>query len=368
MYINFGLERKFTCVVLIAITCLTFSFFGCEDEVIMPPGTLALSTEGPEGSELLLIDIQTQLQTKITNRPGNHTHPVFSPDGKKILYLTEYNGQLSLYQYSITDKTTSQLPLSPTSAATWAPDGKSIIFYCDKKICVANTKGEIKSEWSPEDYLKIIETIGPPSRSAESGDLAFFAENSKGEVDIYVVDENWKNLRRVLYNRTSKYLPPYQNVDQQTLEKRLDARRITGNEKFAVWAPKTNKLLMTSDYDHYKKISQDLISKVWKNNEVNFTDIYVVDLTYAHLFSTYEGKKKLREKKDWPQILTKITKDPIVEGPPSWSSDGLWAANTFTDETGKTLIKLTLLANPDTHHEIMLSNIEIKDGPIDWSN
>lgn len=368
MYINIRLERKLTCLVLVAITCLTFAFVGCRDEVILPPGTLAVSAEGPEGSEIFLVDIQTQLQTKITNRPGRHSHPVFSPDGKKILYITESRGQISLYQYSVADKTTSQLPVSPTSAATWAPDGKNIIFYCDKKICVANTRGEITSQWSPEDYLKIIETSGPPSRSAESGDLAFLAENSKQEVDIYVVDENWENLRRVLYNRTSKYMPPYQDVDQETLEKRLDARRITGDEKFAVWAPKNNRLLMMSDYDHYKKISLDLISKAWKNDEVNFTDVYVVDLTYAHLFSTYEGKKKLREKKDWPQILTKITKDPIVEGPPSWSPDEQWAANTFVDQTGKTLIKLTLLADPNSHHEITILDREIIDGPIDWSN
>ena len=163
-------------------------------------------------------------------------------------------------------------------------------------------------------------------------------------------------------------MPPYQKADQKTLEKRLDARRLTGDEKFAVWAPKENKLLMTSDYDHYKKLSQDLISKVWKNNEVNFTDVYVVDLTYAHLFSTYEGKLKLRDMKERPQILTKITKDQTIEGPPSWSSDGLWAANTFTDESGETLIKLTLLADPDTHHEIMFPNIKIEDGPIAWSN
>ena len=94
----------------------------------------------------------------------------------------------------------------------------------------------------------------------------------------------------------------------------------------------------------------------------------MVDLTYAHLFCTYEGKKKLREKKDWPQILTKITKDPIVEGPPSWSPDEQWAATTFVAQTGKTLIKLTLLADPDTYHEITIPDREIIDGPIGWSN
>ena len=36
--------------------------------------------------------------------------------------------------------------------------------------------------------------------------------------------------------------------------------------------------------------------------------------------------------------------------------------------TGKTLIKLTLLADPDTYHEITILDREIIDGPIDWSN
>ena len=357
-----------TLIGILAVACLVFSTIACNDDNLLPPGTLAVSVENPKGSDIYLIDILTQSQTKITERPGTHSDPVFSPDWKNLLYLTRNNGQSLLNLYSLDTNTTTELPFTTTSAASWGPDGKTFLFFCDNKICSGNSKAEIVSQWAPEEFLEIMDTVGPPSKSAKSGDIVFVAKNAKDEIDIYVVNQDWKNLRRILYNRTSKYMPPLQNVDAETLEKRLDARRITGNESYPVWAPEENKLLMISDYDHYKKISQDLISKSLGDNEINFTDIYLVDLTYAHLFTTYEGKKELREKTDWPPILTKLTRDQTVEGPPTWSSDGLWSANTFTNESGETLVKLILLSDANTYHEISVPDLILKNGAIAWSN
>jgi dipeptidyl aminopeptidase/acylaminoacyl peptidase len=64
-----------------------------------------------------------------TNRPGYDNQPVFSPDGKSILY-TSYreDGQSDIYRYDIVTKTTSAFCKTPESeySPAFTPDGKYV--------------------------------------------------------------------------------------------------------------------------------------------------------------------------------------------------------------------------------------------------
>ena len=81
-----------TLIGILAVACLVFSTIACNDDNLLPTGTLAVSVENPKGSDIYLIDILTQSQTKITERPGTHSDPVFPQMGKTFCTLQEITG------------------------------------------------------------------------------------------------------------------------------------------------------------------------------------------------------------------------------------------------------------------------------------
>ena len=66
----------------------------------------------------------------ITNRKGYDNQPVFSPDGKYILYSSQRDsgGSTDIYKYDLKTKTISQFTKTPASeySPTFMPDGKNI--------------------------------------------------------------------------------------------------------------------------------------------------------------------------------------------------------------------------------------------------
>jgi WD40 repeat protein len=66
----------------------------------------------------------------ITHRKGYDNQPVFSPDGKYVLYSSQRDnsGQTDIYKYDLRTQQTTQLTKSPTSeySPAFMPDGKNI--------------------------------------------------------------------------------------------------------------------------------------------------------------------------------------------------------------------------------------------------
>ena len=87
--------------------------------------------------DIWLLDIKDSAGTiscshpqNITNRKGYDYQPVFSPDGKYILYSSQRDsgGPTDIFKYDLTTKKTSQFTKTPTSeySPTFMPDGKNI--------------------------------------------------------------------------------------------------------------------------------------------------------------------------------------------------------------------------------------------------
>ncbi|HET9785080.1 MAG TPA: protease, partial [Terriglobales bacterium] len=67
---------------------------------------------------------------RLTAGPGIQSHPIFSPDGTRIAFTGEYDGNVDVFVVAATGGEPRRLTYHPGAdvAAGWTPDGKQVIF------------------------------------------------------------------------------------------------------------------------------------------------------------------------------------------------------------------------------------------------
>ncbi len=131
-------------------------------------------------------------------------YPTFSPDGKKIAYVSnkgqDYFGQSSVYLYDLQTKTASKLDVRVRSTLSFSPDGKYLYYskisrkngfwaklYDLYRYDVANEREERLTHglrgWNP--------------KLSSDGTKLVFAYGSDGTVNIGICDADGKNVRQV---------------------------------------------------------------------------------------------------------------------------------------------------------------------------
>jgi TolB protein len=134
--------------------------------------------------------------------------PSLSPDGEKILFLRDRSGG-GIFLADVNDGTSQKLIDGPGTErhAAWSPDGSRIAFQSDRdgnpEIYTVDVgdSGWTRLTWNDGDDMR-------PSWSPDGSELAFNS-NRDGNWEIYLVRADGSNLRRLTVSAANEFLPAW---------------------------------------------------------------------------------------------------------------------------------------------------------------
>jgi eukaryotic-like serine/threonine-protein kinase len=131
------------------------------------------------GSSLFLINPDGSGMVSLASTPGGDFDPAWSPDGSQLAFTSLRDGKPHIYLYSLAEDKVTRISPSPVydHQPHWSPDGKSIVFTTTREghlqIWTMNADGTNAHEFSKfENGLASMPAWGP------DGQVIYFCEGS----------------------------------------------------------------------------------------------------------------------------------------------------------------------------------------------
>lgn len=230
-------------------------------------GNPEIYSMNPDGSEV----------TRLTNAAGHPDipfsgldfWPAFSPDGKKIIFSSDRDGNLELYTMNPDGSAQTRLTDSPTGELdpVFSPDGSRIAFVGDRdgnyEIYTMNADGS--------GLTNLTATARDDTEPAWSpdGSRIVFQSNRDGNDEIYIMNANGSGQTRLTNNPAGEWHPAFSpdgrkiafdNFHEQPSEiytMNVDGSGLTqltnapGGDGLAAFSPDGTKIAFTGREDIY---------------------------------------------------------------------------------------------------------------------
>jgi Tol biopolymer transport system component len=144
----------------------------------------------------------------ITNTPASEWNPVWSPDGQKIAFSSDRDGDSEIY---IMDKDGSNLKQITNNSGydgrpRWSPDGTKLAFETDRDggdwdIYIMDTDGRNPKPITNNATNDFSESWSP------DGKWLVYVSNSDGDNEIFIIDSNGQNQFRLTNNYNNDTSP-----------------------------------------------------------------------------------------------------------------------------------------------------------------
>jgi|GEM_PF-797994 len=140
--------------------------------------------------------------TNLTNNVANDFDPVWSPDGNKLAFVSDRDGNSEIYVMTADGRNQTRITFNPAvdGEPTWSPDSRRIAFVRrpggtnSSEIYVINADGSNQVRLTNNAIYEYS-----PAWSPDGGEIAFVSEED-GNAEIYVMDSSGSTRRRLTDN------------------------------------------------------------------------------------------------------------------------------------------------------------------------
>ncbi len=160
---------------------------------------IAFATEQNGNRDIYVIDANGANLTQLTTDPADDQHPSWSPDGNQLAFTSNRDGQNEIYTYDVNSGALTRITENDASDVqpSWSRNGTQIAFTSDRndnnqEIYVMDANGDNVNRLtnSPDADTQ-------PSWSADNNQIVFVSQRDGGDREIYVMDANGSNPTRL---------------------------------------------------------------------------------------------------------------------------------------------------------------------------
>ena len=257
--------------------------------------------------EIYVMNADGNNQRRLTNHPARDYAPSWSPDGKRIVFISERDGHpdrapgwFTSEIYVMDADGSNQINLtnhpSADSSPSWSPDGQRIVFQSDRdnggrghniEIYVMDADGG-----NQQNLTNTPNADEDPSWSPD-GERIVFSAQREGHVEnkfgitseIYVMDADGGNQQRLTENRNNDWHPSW-SPDGKRITFMSDRKGdFVSFDIYVMDADGGNQQKLTNhrDWDGSPSWSPDSQRIVFNSNRDGKSEIYVMDADGGNL-------------------------------------------------------------------------------------
>ncbi len=177
-----------------------------------PDGTKVLFVSNASGNrEIYFMDVDGNNWVQLTNNPAEDAGPAWSPDGKKIAFYSLRDGNYEIYLMNADGSNQINLtnsPMDENGRPGWSVDGTKIAYrkYIGTNLSIYTIEPDGTNETLFIDYGQ---NDYSPTWSPDGTKVAFVSNGDTGPGEIYVANSDGSGITRLTNNSFSDGWPTW---------------------------------------------------------------------------------------------------------------------------------------------------------------